>query len=266
MKIPVALTVAGIDPDGGAGVYADIKTFSSLGVYGIACPTALTAQNTKFFKTYIVPPKGFFDLQFDVLLNDIKPLALKTGMIPKPWMIDIIVKYILKFNLNNLIVDTVMISKGGGRLIPDNVIERMKKKLFPIALLITPNMSEAEFLSGIKIDDEKSMVNACKKISAKTGARNILLKGGDLKHALLTDVLYLNGDIMFFKHKRIKTKNTHGTGCTLSSAITAFLSKGKNIYEAVSMGCDYVYWAIKKSLTLGEGNGPLNHFWFFERE
>lgn len=260
MRIPVALTIAGVDPDAGAGIYADIKTFSSLGVYGIGCASALTAQNTTSFSSYITPSKGFFKEQLDVLLSDIKPLSLKTGMIPRTWMVDIIVDTIAKYNLKNLVVDPVMVSKTGGNLTSQEVIRKIKRKLFPLSLLITPNIPEAEYLSGQRIYDEKTMICACRKISKETSVRNILLKGGHLKGESIVDILYLGGEVIRFKHKRIKTKNTHGTGCTLSSAITAFLAKGYKLYDAVKKGCDYVYLALSKAIDLGKGNGPLNHF------
>ncbi|MCX7641764.1 MAG: bifunctional hydroxymethylpyrimidine kinase/phosphomethylpyrimidine kinase [Elusimicrobiales bacterium] len=260
-KIPVALTFGGIDPDAGAGIYADIKTFSSLGVYGIACVTALTSQNTRFFNSMLIPSKNFFISQIDTLLEDIKPDSTKISMIPKPWMVDIIFDFIFKKKLRNIVIDPVMISKGGGVLTPCSSIKRIIKLLFPLASVVTPNIDEAEYITGIIIRDKKDMINASVKISEITKAKCVLLKGGHLKGSKIFDVLYFNGKTLCFYHRKINTKNTHGTGCSLSAAISGFIARGLSIKDSIRMARKYIFCAVKKSLDLGKGNGPLNHFW-----
>lgn len=266
-KVKVALSFGGIDPDAGAGVYADIKTFSALGVYGIACVTAITSQNTYHFDCYTVPSKSFFISQIKTLLSDIKPHSIKTGMIPKLWMIDEIKKAIEKWDLKNLVIDTVMISKSGGRLMSRNIIDELSKKLFPLSVLVTPNIPEAEYLSGISIRNLDDMKKACIIITRKKLANNILLKSGHLKLGYICDILYLKNEGFFeYKHKRVITKNTHGTGCSLSAAITSFLARNFDLKDAIKRAEMYVLGALKNSITLGVGNGPLNHFWNLKRE
>lgn len=266
-NLKVVLSFGGIDPDAGAGVYADIKTFSALGVYGIACVTAITSQNTFYFHSYITPPKYFFISQIDTLLSDIRPDSVKTGMIPSPWMIDVIKNAIEKWDLKNLVIDTVMFSKAGGKLMSKSVIEELSKKLFPLSVLITPNVEEAEYLAGISIKNLDDVKKACIIISKKKCVNNILLKSGHLRLNYICDILYLKNEGFFeYKHKRINTKNSHGTGCSLAAAIASFLSKGFDIKDSITEAEKYIVGALKNSITLGKGSGPLNHFWNFKRE
>lgn len=266
-KTKVTLTFGGIDPDAGAGIYADIKTFSALEVYGIACVTALTSQNTYYFDSYIVPSKKFFVSQIKTLLSDIKPDAIKTGMIPRSWMIKTIKDSIERWNLKNLVIDTVMISKTGGLLMSKDIIDDLSRNLFPLSTLITPNIYEAEYLSGISIEKLDDVKKACIEISKKKIVNNILIKTGHLKTSYICDVLYVKEDGFFeFKHKRLISRSTHGSGCSLTAAIASFLAKGFDIKESVKKAEEYLWSALEKPLYLGKGNGPFDHFWEFKRE
>ncbi|HOJ85467.1 MAG: bifunctional hydroxymethylpyrimidine kinase/phosphomethylpyrimidine kinase [Elusimicrobiales bacterium] len=258
MKMPIALSIAGVDPSGGAGIFADIKTFSAFRVYGMGVVTALTSQNTYEVNGIKTAGRKFFQKQINTVLKDIKPDSVKTGMIPDIVTADVIYESLMEHKLNNLVIDPVMISKQGAFLSSRSTIRFIIKKLFPLSLIITPNIPEASYISGIKIKNVEDMISACKKIS-RLGPKNVLLKGGHMEGDVCVDVLFDGKKIFYFKNKRIKTKNTHGTGCTLSAAICANLSKGKKLLDSVEIAINYVNKAIRKSLDIGKGNGPLNH-------
>lgn len=259
MKLPVALSIAGLDPSGGAGIIADIKTFSYFKVYGMGVITAITAQNTLEIKRVKAVEKKLFDEELFTLLDDIKPASLKISMLPCDYMVDSIKNTYEKYKLKNLVIDPVMISKHGDELTSKKVIKNMISKLFPITDVLTPNISEAEFITGLKIKNYDDAVKAAKGIK-DMGVRYVLIKGGHSNLEESNDILYHSGKAKIFKHKRIHTKNTHGTGCTLSAAISANLSKGYSIEKAVGIAIGYTNRAIKNSLNIGSGNGPLNHF------
>lgn len=254
----IALTIAGSDSGGGAGIQADLKTFSALGVYGMSVLTSITAQNTIGVQGVHDLPPDFVGLQIDSVMQDIGADAVKTGMLSNAQIIKIVSKKIREYQVRNLVIDPVMIAKGGDRLLREDAVKELKEDLIPLAMVITPNFSEAEVLSGLRIQNIEDMKEAAREIY-KLGAKNVLVKGGHLLSKEAIDLLYNGKTFSEFKAERIDTKNTHGTGCTLSSAIAAELAKGKKIEEAVDIAKKYITLAIKHSLDLGHGHGPLNH-------
>lgn len=254
----IALTIAGSDSGGGAGIQADLKTFSALGVYGMSVLTSITAQNTVGVQGVHDLPPDFVGLQIDSVMQDIGADAVKTGMLSNAQIIKIVSKKIKEYQVRNLVIDPVMITKGGDRLLREDAVKELKEDLIPLAIVVTPNFSEAEVLSGLRIQNIEDMKEAAREIY-KLGAKNVLVKGGHLLSEEAIDLLYNGQTFSEFKAERIDTKNTHGTGCTLSSAIAAELAKGKKIEEAVDIAKKYITLAIKHSLDLGHGHGPLNH-------
>ncbi len=259
MKVPVALSIAGFDPCGGAGILADIKTFSFFKVYGMGVVTALTSQNTFEFNGVFEVEKRFFLKQIDTVLKDILPDSVKIGMVNNTKIVDMIIKMIKKYSLKNIVFDPVMLSKTGGRLGLKDDIDFLIEKIFPLIDVLTPNIEEASLISKIDIKDENDIKKALKIIHSY-GCKNVLIKGGHLNGVWCVDFLYDGKDFFKFKKRRLNTKNTHGTGCTLSSAIAANLALKRSIYDSVKTSVDYINKAIKDSFDIGEGNGPLNHF------
>lgn len=259
-----ALTIAGSDCSGGAGIQADIKTMIANGVYAMSAITALTAQNTTgVFDIFEVSPE-FLQEQLDAIFIDIYPDAVKIGMVSSPELIDVIAKALKKYEAFNIVFDPVMVATSGSKLISDEAVEELKKELLPLASVITPNIPEAEVLSGIKIDSEELMEEAAKKIFNMYGC-NVLLKGG---HSIndANDVLFDGQNITWFKGKRIDNPNTHGTGCTLSSAIASNLAKGEDLVSAVKHAKNYISGALSAMLDLGKGSGPMNHGFAIKEE
>jgi len=254
----IALTIAGSDSSGGAGIQADLKTFSALGVYGMSVLTSITAQNTIGVQGVHDLPPDFVGLQIDSVMQDIGADAVKTGMLSNAQIIKIVSKKIKEYQVRNLVIDPVMITKGGDRLLREDAVKELKEDLIPLAIVVTPNFSEAEVLSGLRIKNIEDMKEAAREIY-KLGAKNVLVKGGHLLSEEAIDLLYNGQTFSEFKAERIDTKNTHGTGCTLSSAIAAGLAQGKEVEEAVEIAKRYITLAIKNSLTIGHGHGPLNH-------
>lgn len=261
-KLFNALTIAGSDSSGGAGIQADIKSFSANGVYGMSIITAITAQSTQgVFGIMDVTPE-IIEKQIDVIFDDIEVDAIKIGMVSKIESIEAISKALKRVeNLPQIVLDPVMISKSGFKLLSDDAKNTLIEKLIPLATLITPNLPEAEELLGRKILTIEDMKKAAIDIK-KMGAKNVLIKGGHLEGEA-TDLLYDGENFILFEQDRINTKHTHGTGCTLSSAITASLSKGMNIPDAVKSGKEYITGAIKNGFELGKGVGPTHHFYKF---
>ncbi len=252
------LVIAGSDSSGGAGIQADIKTITALGGYAMTAITAITSQNTTGLKSILsISPK---EIQKQILFTcqDIQPDGIKIGMLHSSSVINSISKSLNKIKTKNIILDPVMVAKGGAKLIDKNAIKLLKKELIKKALLITPNIPEAEVLTQTKILSVDDMIYAS-KILIKLGAKNVLLKGGHSESKILSDVFLNKRDLKIFKTKKIKTKNTHGTGCTLSSAITTFLSCGKPIIKSCELGIKYVNHAIGSSPKYGRGHGPINH-------
>ena len=253
------LTIAGSDCSGGAGIQADIKTMTVHKMYAMSVVTALTAQNTVGVKSILEADSKFVEEQIDCIFEDIKPDAIKIGMVSNSDIISTIAKKLLKYNAKNIVIDPVMVATSGGKLLNDDAIETLKDKLIPIGNVITPNIPEAEIISGIEIKNREDMIAAAKIIGDKIKGA-VLIKGG---HAVndANDLLYDNGEYKWFNAKKIDTKNTHGTGCTLSSAIACNLADGKNIKESVCGAKEYLHGAIKNDINLGKGSGPLNHIY-----
>ena len=252
------LIIAGSDSSGGAGIQADIKTATSLGVYAMTAITAITIQNTTGVKSIVrVPKKEIFN-QISFSVQDIKPNSVKIGMLHNVGVIKEVVKAIKKYKLNKIIIDPVMVAKGGHRLISNNSINYLKKKLLPYALLLTPNIPEAETLVKKNIITLDDMIEVGKEI-LKLGPKFVLLKGGHANKSIVQDVLVSKNNIKIFKNKKINTKNTHGTGCTLSSAIASFVSKNYSIDESCKRAIQYVHKAILLNPRFGSGHGPINH-------
>jgi hydroxymethylpyrimidine/phosphomethylpyrimidine kinase len=252
------LIIAGSDSSGGAGIQADIKTVTSLGCYAMTAITAVTAQNTTGLKSIIpIKPKEISN-QIEFTLKDIKANAIKIGMLHSKQVISAVMKSLKKINVKKIVLDPVMVAKGGTKLINDKAINDIKKKLIKEILLITPNIPEAELLTNTKINSVKDMIKAG-QLLINIGAKNVLIKGGHLKSKQMNDVLLNKRIIKIFKSKKYRSKNTHGTGCTLSSAIAANLSCGKDLNKSCELGIKYVNEAIKSNLNFGKGNGPINH-------
>ncbi|WP_157560553.1 bifunctional hydroxymethylpyrimidine kinase/phosphomethylpyrimidine kinase [Hydrogenivirga sp. 128-5-R1-1] len=265
MSVPRALTIAGSDPSGGAGVQADLKTFTALGVYGMSAITSLTVQNTEgVLYTKDLPGELVYD-QIRVVAEDIGVDSAKTGMLSSSEIVISVAKAVKDFGIDRLVVDTVLKSKGGYPLLKEDSVQALIRELFPLALLVTPNIPEAELLCGEKVEKLRD-IELCAKKLLDMGPRAVLIKGGHMRGSKAIDVLYTGGDeFHYFVGDRVKTKNTHGTGCTFSAAITAFIARGYEFYEAIKKAKDYIQGAIEKSLDLGKGNGPLNHMWNLER-
>jgi hydroxymethylpyrimidine/phosphomethylpyrimidine kinase len=251
------LTIAGSDSSGGAGIQADIKTMTANGVYAMSAITALTAQNTTGVTGIMEVTSEFLSMQIDSVFTDIYPDAVKIGMVSSAKLIETISERLKFYNARNIVVDPVMISTSGSKLLQDDAIETLKKSLFPQAVLLTPNIPEASVLSGLSIENENDMIKAAEAISNQFGCA-VLLKGGhNIKDA--NDLLYNNHNYKWFRGERIDNKNTHGTGCTLSSAIACGLAKGIDLETSIQSAKDYVSGALKAMLDLGKGSGPLNH-------
>ena len=257
-----ALTIAGSDSCGGAGIQADIKTMTANGVYAMSAITALTAQNTTGVSDiYEVSPE-FLQAQLKAIFEDITPDAVKIGMVSSSDLIKTIAKSLKEYNGKNIVLDPVMVATSGAKLISDDAISTLKEYLIPLATVITPNIPEAEVLSEMEIHNEEEMIKAAAVISEKYDCA-VLCKGG---HSIndANDLLYRNGEYKWFYGKRINNPNTHGTGCTLSSAITSHLALGYDIAEAVKLSKEYITEAIAHSFDIGKGVGPVNHFYKFE--
>ena len=252
------LIIAGSDSSGGAGIQADIKTVTSLGCFAMTAITAVTAQNTTGVKSIVpIKPKEISN-QIEFTSKDIKPNAIKIGMLHSKQVIYAVMKSLKKINNKKIVLDPVMVAKGGTKLINDKAISEIKKKLINKILLITPNIPEAELLTNTKINSVNDMIKAG-QLLINLGAKNVLIKGGHLKSKQMYDILLNKRIIKIFKSKKYISKNTHGTGCTLSSAIAANLSCGKDLIKSCELGIKYVNEAIKSNLNLGKGNGPINH-------
>jgi len=254
----IALTIAGSDSGGGAGIQADLKTFQAFNVFGISVITSITSQNTLGVRSIQdVNPKIVGD-QIDMVMEDMGCGAAKTGMVSNKEIIETIADRVTKYDIDQLVVDPVMVSKSGNRLLKKDAESVLIEKLLPLAYLVTPNTGEAEIISGMKIINIEDAKKAAKKI-AELGAKNVLIKGGHLEGDKAIDILFNGSQYTIFESERIDSKNTHGTGCTLSSAITASLSRGENLLNAVKIAKDYVTRAIENAPEIGKGFGPLYH-------
>ena len=253
--IPVAMTIAGSDPSGGAGIQADLKVFQQFDVFGAAVVTLLTVQNTVGVRNVQTCSGDFVAAQLDAVLEDIPPVAAKTGALGSREIVNLVAERAAHFSFP-LVVDPVVVSKSRDRLIDEQGLEAVRKRLLPRALLATPNAYEAEALTGITVLDEPSMVRAAEAV-ARFGSRYVLLKGPDVA-ADAPDLLWTEGSCTFFRAERIRTPHTHGSGCAFSAAITAGLARGISILDAVQAAKDFVTAAIRQAPGLGHGRGPLN--------
>lgn len=252
-----ALSIAGSDSSGGAGIQADLKTMTVHGVYAMSAITALTAQNTTGVRGIVEVSPEFLAQQLDAVFEDIYPDAVKTGMVSSAELIAVIAQRLRYYEARNIVVDPVMIATSGSRLIQDDAVAALQKELLPIASVVTPNIPEAEVLSGQSIHSKEDMMRAAKQIGQTYGCA-VLLKGG---HSIqdANDLLYRDGGYTWFEGKRIDNPNTHGTGCTLSSAIAANLAKGLDMEPAIRNAKAYISGALAAMLDLGKGSGPMNH-------
>lgn len=255
------LTIAGSDCSGGAGIQADLKTIMAHKCYGMSVITALTAQNTTGVYGIENCSPDFIAKQIDCVMKDIEPNAVKIGMVASAEIIEVLVDRLFLYKTKNIVLDPVMVSTSGSRLMEADAVEALLGKLMPLSSLITPNLHEAELISGIKIKTAEEMILAAKEI-AKSYSGGILIKGGHLEENS-NDLLYTKGDIIWFKGEKIDNSNTHGTGCTLSSAIASNLALGYDLVESVKNSKDYISGAIADGMNLGKGRGPLNHCYNF---
>lgn len=257
MKKKTALSIAGSDCSGGAGIQADLKTMTMNGVFAMSAITAMTAQNTTGVMAVQESTPEFLRQQIDAVFEDIYPDAVKIGMMASGELIEVIADRLCAYHAGNIVVDPVMVATSGSALIREDALQTMVKKLLPIATLVTPNIPEAQILCGMTISSKEDMAAAAKKLSEECGCA-VLLKGG---HSIndANDLLYAGGEAMWFYGKRINNPNTHGTGCTLSSAIAANLAKGYPLAESVRRAKDYISGALAAMLDLGKDSGPMDH-------
>ena len=252
------LIIAGSDSSGGAGIQADIKTVTALGSYAMTAITAITSQNTTGVKSIVsIEPKEILN-QILFTCKDIKPDAIKIGMLHSSNVIKSVINGLDKVKISKVVLDPVMIAKSGARLIDNKAIDILKNKLMEKVTLITPNIPEAEILTNIKINNTEDMINSA-NILIGYGAKNVLIKGGHLNKKIIQDVFVSSNEIKIYKNKKISTKNTHGTGCTLSSAIATYFSCGKTLKKSWELATKYVNNAIGYNLNYGKGHGPINH-------
>ena len=258
-KIPRALTIAGSDSGGGAGIQADLKTFSALGVYGMSAITALTAQNTVGVQGIVELEPGFISAQIHSVVNDIGVDGVKTGMLSSGAIIRRVAADIRQLKLENVIVDPVMVAKSGDRLLRRDAVDALVQELLPLALVVTPNLSEAGVLIGSEVKDVHGMRDAARAIKA-LGPHYVVIKGGHLAGTPM-DLLYDGESFRQYTNVRHDTRHTHGTGCTFASAIAAGVAKGLSVPEAVGQAKSYITGAIEQGLALGKGHGPVHHFY-----
>ncbi|MDF7641692.1 bifunctional hydroxymethylpyrimidine kinase/phosphomethylpyrimidine kinase [Bifidobacterium sp. ESL0784] len=289
-KLPAVLSIAGSDSSGGAGIQADLKTFMACGVYGMSAITSLTAQNTTGVRASAAASPDILAAQIDAVFEDIRPDAVKIGMVPNAELIEVIAERLQHYRAANIVIDPVMIASSGDRLSSKSSVDALCTKLLPLVTLVTPNIPEAEALADFDasrdaandtnpqvmpettnvgntvenasgtIHDETSTIEAARRITKHCGDCAVLVKGGHGRDGA-NDLLLDNGQITWFRHERIVNPNTHGTGCTLSSAIAAGLAKGQSLTESVQKGKDYLTGCIAAGLDLGAGSGPMDHAW-----
>jgi hydroxymethylpyrimidine/phosphomethylpyrimidine kinase len=252
------LIIAGSDSSGGAGIQADIKTVTALGSYAMTAITAVTIQNTTGVKLIIPIAPQIISDQIEFTSKDIKPDAIKIGMLHSTQVIKSVIRSLDLIKIKKIILDPVMIAKGGAKLIDDKAVELLKNRLIKKVTLITPNIPEAEILTNTKIKTKEDMIFAA-SILINLGAKNVFIKGGHLDSKLVHDIFVNKREIMIIKNKRITTRNTHGTGCTLSSAISTFFSCGKTLKKSCELATKYVNNSIRFNLNYGKGHGPINH-------
>jgi hydroxymethylpyrimidine/phosphomethylpyrimidine kinase len=257
LKLPVALTIAGSDSGGGAGIQADLKTFAALGVHGTSAVTAITAQNTLGVTDILELPTALVAAQIDAVMLDIGAAAAKTGMLSSAGIIEVVARAIEHFNIRNLVVDPVMVAKGGARLLRDDAVSALRRRLLPLAAVVTPNLPEAEVLLGRAIRTLDERRQAARDLVAM-GARAAVVKGGHAADAQAIDHYFDGTELVELQSPRIATENTHGSGCVFSAAIAADLAKGSDSLAAVLLAKEFITGAIERSLEVGRGHGPVN--------
>ena len=264
MKMKTALTIAGSDSSGGAGIQADIKTMTMHGVYAMSAITALTAQNTTGVRAIQESTPYFLKQQIDAVFEDIYPDAVKIGMVASSELIRVIADRLRYYDAKNVVVDPVMVATSGSALMKNEAVQTLVEELLPISTLVTPNIPEAQVLSGLTIETQEDMVTAAKRIGDSYHCAALLKGGHRINDA--NDLLYTNGELRWFVGKRIDNPNTHGTGCTLSSAIASNLAKGHSLTESVKNAKNYISGALGAMLDLGRGSGPMDHAYALHQE
>lgn len=262
--MPTALTIAGSDSGGGAGIQADLKTFAALGVYGTSAIAAVTAQNTVRVTGVELLPAAFVVQQIDAVVSDIAIDAVKTGMLGTAEIVEAVAGALDRWALSRVVVDPVIIAKSGDRLMADDAVEAVRQRLLPLATVVTPNRLEAEVLLDARVSTREDAAEAARALVAR-GARAVVVKGGHFDDAEVVDLLFDGHAFHEFRHARQDTRHTHGTGCTFASAIAACLARGAALPAAVQEASDYVAGAIAHGLAIGHGHGPLDHFWALRR-
>src|SRR5688500_9064019 len=255
----IALTIAGSDSGGGAGIQADLKTFHRFGVFGTSVVCAITAQNTRGVAAWVAVAPEMIRAQLDAVAEDLRPAAVKSGMLADAGVVGLVAEGIRRHALAPFVLDPVMVATSGDVLLEPSAVEAIRERLLPLATLVTPNLDEAAILAEMPVRDVADMERAARRLVEDGGAAAALVKGGHLAGAETVDVLF-DGAMHHVRHRRIETTSTHGTGCTLSSAITAHLALGHDLRDAVARSLDYVHRAIETAPGLGGGHGPLNHF------
>ena len=257
--MPSVLTIAGSDSSAGAGIQADLKTFAALGVYGTCAITAITAQNTRGVAAVQETPPDIVAAQIDAIVADIRPDAVKTGMLASAPIVEVVAAKLREHRLPNLVVDPVMVAKSGDRLLREDAVTALRELLLPLAAVVTPNLPEAGVLAGFPIDSDEDARRAAKEIVG-LGARAVVVKGGHREGAQVVDVLYDGATFRDYSAPRIDTTSTHGTGCTFASAIAAYLARGEPLAEAVGQAKEYLTEALRRAYPIGGGHGPVHHF------
>ena len=258
-RIPTAMTIAGSDSGGGAGIQADLKTFAALGVYGTSALTAITAQNTIGVSGVHEIPTDIIAAQMEAVFSDIGADAVKTGMLSSVAIVEVVSRQLQHHGVESLVVDPVMVAKSGDSLLQEDAVDALRTLLVPLAAVLTPNIPEAEALTGMKINSDADVRRAAEQI-IQMGAGSVVVKGGH-REGPATDVFYDGDRFQEFTAPRIDTKNTHGTGCTFASAVAAGLARGMSVIDSVAQAKEYVTEAIRRSFAIGRGHGPLNHFY-----
>ncbi len=264
MRLPVALTIAGSDSGGGAGIQADLKTLAALGCHGTSALTAVTAQNTLGVAGYVEVPPAMIRQQIDCVMEDLRPTAVKTGMLAGPAIIETVARAIEEHRVGNLVVDPVMVAKGGHRLLEAAAVGALRERLVPLAAVITPNLPEAEVLLGRRLAGPDDRARAARDLVG-LGCRAAIVKGGHAEDDA-DDMLFDGETLTVFAGRRVATPNTHGSGCAFSAAITAGLARGLGLTAAVAAAKEFITGAIQHSLELGGGHGPVNPMWRWGRD
>jgi hydroxymethylpyrimidine/phosphomethylpyrimidine kinase len=264
VKAPVALTIAGSDSGGGAGIQADLKTFSALGVYGASAITAVTAQDTQRVYGIVELEPAFIAQQIDAVAGDLGVDVVKTGMLSSAAIIEAVAERLQRWKIATVVVDPVMVAKGGDRLLREDAVTALRTHLLPLATVVTPNLPEAEVLVGHSLSSWDDMRDAAREI-AGFGAQNVVIKGGHAEGDVVTDLLFDGKDFREYSAARVPTTSTHGTGCTFASALAATLAKGETVPQSVAAAKAYVTKALQEAYPLGHGHGPVHHFYRYWR-